>query len=152
MWLVSVVAIAAAVGSGFVMTAAGGAAPQTKAAGTVLCTANGTKPLGNTGVVNVSVKGKGSGSSGAPVSCSGKLTGKWVKNSTQFSWDASGPTTVGQGGAFKALSGVVMGPKGKVAGTVTGLPTGTAITVDVGCDISYPPLKIRCWIIISSTA
>jgi len=129
-----------------------GAAPHMKAgASAPLCTATGTKPLGTAGVVNVSVKGA---TAGTAVKCSGTLVGKWLKNSTQFSWDTSGQTTLGPGGAFRGRFPLnpVMGIHGKMTGTLTGsgLPTGSNLTIDAGCQVSYPPLKIRCWIIVSA--
>lgn len=120
--------------------------------GTVLCSATGVKPGNNTGVVNVSVKGKGTSGTGTPVTCAGKVTGTWKKNSTTFSTDASASTTLGAKGAFsKKFSGPLMASE-KAVGTLTGsgLGTGSNITIDVGCSWTYPPLKVKCWIIVSA--
>lgn len=148
------VAITAVVAASFLIPAAVGASPNAKAS-SVVCTATGTKPLGNTGVVSASFKGKGSGSAGTPAaSCAGKLTGKWAKNSTQFSVKGSAQTPVVKGGGWKLAFKTNPLTAGKLVGTLTnsGLSTGASITVDWGCDISYPPLKIKCWIIVSSAA
>jgi hypothetical protein len=61
-------------------------------------------------------------------------------------------TTLGQGGTFEALSGPVMAHHGHIIGRLvgSGLSTGSSITVDAGCSITYPPLKIKCWIIVSA--
>ena len=127
------------------------AVPQAKTGSAApLCTATGTKPMGNTGVVNVTLKGSGKGT---PIVCGGTMTGKWVKNSTTFSFGSSSPATLGQGGAFRAKSAEsTLITNGRVVGTLTGsgLPTGANLTIDMGCSYTYPPLKIKCWIIISA--
>ena len=147
-------AITAAVVASFLIPAAVGASPKARAT-TAVCTATGAKPLGNTGVVNVSVKGKGRNADGTPVSCSGKLTGKWAKNSTKFAVQGTGQATVRKAGGY-TLQPVLGGLDSvltniKLPGTLTGAgqPVGASLTISINCQISYPPLKIRCTIIIS---
>lgn len=142
--------ITAAVVASFLIPAAVGAAPQTKA-DSGLCTATGKKPVGNTGVISLSAKGKGTSGSGTPTSCTAKVKGKWAKNSTTFSVDATGGASLGKGGAFTLDPKTNLSPlKGKVTGTLlgSGLSTGSAIWVEFHCWFSYPPLRYGCEIII----
>jgi hypothetical protein len=133
----------------FARTAAPTALPHAKLIGTTqLCGAGGGQPLANKGVVNLKLKN--TNAPGAPDSCYGKIVGKWTKNSTAFSFADEKVTTIDAAGNFTALSSVPFA--GKLTGTLvgSGLPEGSNITVDWGCDISYPPLKIKCWIIVST--
>lgn len=145
-----VVAVEVVVGSGFAIPAAVGASPRVNA-GSVACTEFGTKPMGNTGVAKVSLKGS---TAGTPIHCSGKLTGKWARNSVTFTTGGSADATLGKGDAVKLAPGANWSPlKGvKLATTLSGggLPRGSALTVKWRCWLSYPPLKMGCEITISA--
>lgn len=131
--------------------AVGATSQRTAGSAAPLCTSTGITFLRDAGTVSFSSKGEDA-STGKIMICYATLHGTWAKNSTTYSFHATSRATLSATGTFTLASTTNLRPfKGTVKGRLngSGLPQGTALTVDVSCWLTYRYLFMHCQIAIS---